>query len=617
MDTVVPKAAQQLAQERTKAYVPRLLLAGFVGGIAALMTLAAVLRFSFADWDGGYQLHPDERSILYVAEDIELGHLNPFQSPEGDMRLYPYGHLPLYIQAGVGWALDRLPRACHPEIFCGRLLNSPDAPRFVHLTYVGRALSALYDVLTVLATIALTVRVTSGTASLSQPWGRRLQLSSWGKSPSYMGASLLAGAMITFAVLHIQNAHFGTVDTALALFSTLALGAMVSHAKTGSQWASLMAGVWTGLAIGSKATGVLLVIPLTLAHLEVRPRFKLRSLFGLCILVALGAFVLTNPYTILDPIPFGRAWATQAALMRGWLDWPFIRQYTGTLPIIYVIEQQARWTLGVPLTAAGYVGLGWAGWHAWRARDRALGIVASWGAAGLLVVGTQFLKFPRYMLLFTPTLAVCAAVWIWQRSPTLRVVLATGILAPTAVYAVAFVSMYSAPHPWVAASEWIYDNISADAVIAVEYWDDPLPLPLQEQVYTLIALDPFSEPDDEEKLAALMEGVERSDYLILSSNRLYGAIPRLGERYPLTSAYYRALFAGELDFELVQAFYRYPNLAGVTLVDDPFQRVGLTSPPVIWPPGGVNLGFADESFTVYDHPLVLIFHRVEDAEQEN
>ena len=40
-----------------------------------------------------------------------------------------------------------------------------------------------------------------------------------------------------------------------------------------------------------------------------------------------------------------------------------------------------------------------------------------------------------------------------------------------------------------------------------------------------------------------MTSLERSDYIILSSNRLYNTIPRLPERYPLTSRYYELLMA--------------------------------------------------------------------------
>ena len=99
------------------------------------------------------------------------------------------------------------------------------------------------------------------------------------------------------------------------------------------------------------------------------------------------------------------------------------------------------------------------------------------------------------------------------------------------------------------------------------------------------------------------------------SNRPWGSIARLPERYPYSSNYYRALFSGELGYELVQGFTRYPELAGISFVHDPFSRAGLPAPAAI--PGvqgtglAFDLGYADENVTNYDRPLVLVWENVD------
>jgi len=111
----------------------------------------------------------------------------------------------------------------------------------------------------------------------------------------------------------------------------------------------------------------------------------------------------------------------------------------------------------------------------------------------------------------------------------------------------------------------------------------------------------------------LLAYLQSADYIVLSTHRLYGTIPRLPERYPLTSRYYRALMAEELGFELVHLSTAYPGLAGVELVDDTFDHVGLPMPALMAEAEAsrcaLNLGMADESFTVYDHPKPLVFRR--------
>ena len=87
----------------------------------------------------------------------------------------------------------------------------------------------------------------------------------------------------------------------------------------------------------------------------------------------------------------------------------------------------------------------------------------------------------------------------------------------------------------------------------------------------------------------LIDQLEGADYIFVSSNRLYESIPRIPERYPMTIEYYDMLFSGELGFELVKTFTSRPSLFGIELNDDG----------------------AEEAFTVYDHPKVLIFQKTD------
>jgi len=560
------------------------------------------LRFSHLNWDGLNQLHPDERAILFVASQMTTpvgwrdvlnpaqSSLNPFRSPMGEARLYPYGHLPLYA-----------------TVLSAHLL-SPTKPTFNEFTIAGRALSAAYDTGSIIATFLLARR-------LFHRW-----------------AGLVAAACAAVAVLHVQNAHFGTVDAALSLFVTLALWLLVAYASTPSRRDALLAGVCVGLAIGCKVTAGMLILPLLIAHHHLT--FEDKGPIGgrvraspidmpalwLSLLAAGCTFALTNPYAVLDPLPYLTSVSTQAQVISGGADWPFTRQYLGTLPILYYIEQQARWTLGFPLTLASYAALIWAARRAYRDGLRPVWLVLVWIGIMLLTVGTQLVKFPRYLLPISPALfallggMLTSGIEKHGTRVTQSAILAI-LLVPTAAYAMAFAQMYRFPHPWVAASEWIYLHLPPGTRIVSERWDDPLPLDLpldgqwllrETHIQTRL-IDPFAEPDDLTKITRLLTEVAASDFIILSSNRLYGVIPRLEDRYPFTAAYYHALFSGDLGFTLDRTFSRYPNLLGASLLDDPFIWPRLPDPRPRVPPRSIILGPADESFTVYDHPLVLVF----------
>ena len=91
------------------------------------------------------------------------------------------------------------------------------------------------------------------------------------------------------------------------------------------------------------------------------------------------------------------------------------------------------------------------------------------------------------------------------------------------------------------------------------------------------------------------------------------------ERYPLGSKYHELLFSGKLGFEMVYCAISYPSFLGVTFMDDTFTRSKLPVPEGmdICSPGGIiiNMGFADETFTVFDHPISMVFSKVTDLTQ--
>jgi hypothetical protein len=201
------------------------------------------------------------------------------------------------------------------------------------------------------------------------------------------------------------------------------------------------------------------------------------------------------------------------------------------------------------------------------------------------------------------------------------------VLLCSLLYCLAFAGIHRARHPWLAASEWLYDHAEPRAVIAVEQWDHPLPLDAAGYVVREL---PVFEEDLAEKWAMMDEVLSEADYVIIASRRGYATLARWAERYPLTARYYRRLFGGELGFHPVACFGRFPSVGRLVLADDPtrgldFSLPELCRPEVLAsvgvqtaePPTDVQtarnvvlpLGRLDESFVVYDHPRVVILRR--------
>jgi hypothetical protein len=158
-----------------------------------------------------------------------------------------------------------------------------------------------------------------------------------------------------------------------------------------------------------------------------------------------------------------------------------------------------------------------------------------------------------------------------------------------------FFSIYTKLHSRVEATLWIQNNISNDKIILGEHWDDALPLrgvtgSATEKTYAIELLPVFG-PDIPEKWNEMDVLLEKGDYLILSSNRGWGSIPTAPERYPRMTKFYKDLFEEKLEFKKIAEFTSYPSLA--------YLGIPLTFPDQ----------WADEAFTVYDHPKVIIFQK--------
>jgi uncharacterized membrane protein len=183
-----------------------------------------------------------------------------------------------------------------------------------------------------------------------------------------------------------------------------------------------------------------------------------------------------------------------------------------------------------------------------------------------------------------------------RRSRPIGQVAIAGVMLATAGWGIAYMNVYAATNPQIAASRWIYSHIKANTLFATEgEWDRSLPfcLPQPGQCppgYNSYQLNLYS-PDDQRKLRRLVYAATHDQYIVMSTQRFVDSIPRVPGQYPMTSRYYQLLFNNQLGFRLVKRFAVHPQL-GPWVIDD-------------FP--------ADENFTVFDHPDVRIFRRVKDV----
>ena len=267
---------------------------------------------------------------------------------------------------------------------------------------------------------------------------------------------------------------------------------------------------------------------------------------------------------------------------------PYTNQYIGVPNFLYEAREIVFWGLG-PLFGLAAL------WAAGRrlALFRTLSLVewvfASFFVPYVFLTCTFEVKFPRYLLPIYPLLALWAAAWLTEKAERGRAgrLLRAVVVGGTAVWALAFASIYTRPHSSVTASLWFHDHVPEGARVLEQDWDEGFPFSFPgrpAERYKIVTFG-FYENDSPEKMAKLARELAGTDWVVLQTKRLYGAVTRAPEKFPLTNRAFRLLFAGDLGYTLAREVASRPSLLGIQVPDE----------------------LADESFTVYDHPKVLFF----------
>jgi YYY domain-containing protein len=468
-----------------------------------VLLVGAYFRLVGINW-GDYQyLHPDERFLIWVGTDISplkcsdpaltinecppqnqtwmgfsdyfntaASNLNPHNRGHG---FYVYGTLPMFLtRYVVEWVYGH--------------------SGFNEMTNIGRALSALADLLTLLLVYAIASRL----------YDHRV--------------GVLAGAFAAATVLLIQQSHFFTMDTFLNLFIYLAIyfavriasqdwrdggAAPESFRKVTMRFIrhpmfllSLGFGVGLGCAVASKlnAAPVALMLPaafgLQLMRLPAQERkTRLGEIIGYLVVgavVSILVFRLFQPYAFSGPGIFGvkpnplwvaniREQRNQAA---GDVDFPPALQWARR-PIWFSAQNMVLWGLGIPLGVLSWAGFLWAGWRMLADRSprkveiQRHALLWGWTAVYFTWQSIQFNPTMRYQLPIYPALAIFAAWAVFalydrgrqgsgaaRRVQTaLAVIIGGAVLVGTVAWAFAFTRIYARPITRVAASRWIYENI--------------------------------------------------------------------------------------------------------------------------------------------------------------
>lgn len=541
--------------------------------LISILLLACVFRFTGLNWDNNFHLHPDERFLTMVGNQMKipstffqyLDQKTSSMNPQNiGFPFFVYGIFPLVLNKIVAVFLHN--------------------DSYSLFTLQGRFLSGLADI---------------GLLFFLYKFCMLLEK----KNNLHGSVKYISIFLYAISILPIQLSHFFAVDTFLNffMFASFYYTYLFSYSRKNSY--IFLSAFFFSLALSSKLSAIF-IIPLLLFFLlynTFRKKHYKKSIIIVCIFFIISYFFvrLFSPYMFesgnIFSMSISKKFIENITVLQSFNNptvwFPPSVQWIHKTPVLFSLTNLAIFGIGIPYFFFVLLGI-----FSLLLEKKKLDllIICSWVILFFFYQSVQFIKVMRYFIFIYPFLALLGAIGIdyivkekniiWKISATVLL-----LISP-----LSFMSIYIHPHSRILASEWIYEHIPNNSKLLVEHWDDPLPLFVinnsQKQFITQSL--PIFDIDTPEKWTGIYAFMQNGDYIILSSNRGWGSIPTVPEKYPLTTAYYANLLNNKLSYKKVAEFTSYPSLRYLGI---PFEFAD---------------DWADESFAVYDHPKVIILKKI-------
>lgn len=537
-----------------------------------------LFRLIGLNWDQGQHLHPDERFLSMVVNDIKIPHTIAEYLDPKISSLNPYNNNYSFFVYGF-----------FPVTFLKIISQFLNLSGYNQAYLIGRYLTIILDSLIIFLVFLVTSKIAK------------------------QKTALIAAFLYSICVFPIQISHFFTVDPFLNFFIIATFYFLISlqdknHRLRNISFLSLN----FGLALASKISAVYFS-PIILLFFIFNFRKDLISFFKygfIFLILSIFTFRFFQPQIFANASYFN--WQINPQFMGNikelkiWDKNPYYPpaiQWIKVTPIIFPLKNILLWGLGLPFGIIFLISLVFSIINFKQSKNKLiLFLIIFWIIFLFLFQGSQSVSTMRYFLPIYPFICILSAILINSllKSFFFRkyFIFKYLIFVSLIFYPIMFLSIFFKNHSRVEASLWIYKNIPAGSIIATEYWDDSLPLSLEKYnpLFFSYIFQSIHIADVEEvnlsKIDDIKNQLNQSDYYILSSNRFYKPIPENADLFPETAKFYQSLFDGSLGFTQVAEFSSYPCF-----------------PPIGKSWFCLNDDFSEEAFTVYDHPKVIIFQK--------
>ncbi len=397
------------------------------------------------------------------------------------------------------------------------------------------------------------------------------------KKNSYL-LSFISYLLVIFSPFFIQFSHFGTTESLLMLFYSLIIYLSMRLLERRTTYKVIWLGLVSGLAIATKVSSIIfIVVPLItiLSVLRSWNRYKNLIKFGTLTIIFI---ILFSPHNLINFYDFFNAIKYESDVATGKALVFYTRQFFNTVPVWFQLTKVFPYALGWPvfiLGSLGFFGLDW--------KNKKINLLRFAFLIYFLPTAIIYAKWSRFMAPIFPVMSIFAILFmqsiIIRLNRKFWIPAFAGMTLLLIIPGIAYLSIYQNPDVRFQATDWINKNMAENSLVISET-ANVVDIPFINKKHINVVSFDFYNLDKSPLLQSELNNyLQRADYIFVPSRRIFANHPK--NKYPLLNDYYDKLFSGKLGFEKVAEFS-----------------------------AGLNDETAEETWTVFDHPMIRIYKKV-------
>lgn len=396
---------------------------------------------------------------------------------------------------------------------------------------------------------------------------------------------LISSSFLACTMGFVTLAHFATVDIPLTFWIVVSLFFFIKIVNTGKMKYYLLGGLFAGLALSTKYTALLLIIPMFVSHLLSQKQkwcrdfnffaretysklakipFHQKFLSGVVMMVI--GFVIGTPFSILDFSTFKKAVVSEL-IIRNYGYKGFSGPSNSWMPFIFDFEN----AMGLPLLLICSIGLIYLIYKTAKRDENELSkskyiiLLLSWVIPYYIIIGSWSTTSMRYIIPIIPILTIFGGKFMYD------MIISRIGFKRISIYAVfCIILIYSFGYSFAAddmfvndtrytAGEWIEKNVSTNSTIEVYAYSYYLPpFPKHVKINYPPGPDVWNQTNIEQYDNYLKEQEERKpDYIVLTSF-YYERYFNDRNAYPYRTMFFSNLIYGNTNYTITAKFGSVP-----------------------------------------------------------